>query len=304
MKNCKYQERGSYEQTKKGTYMNKMNVAVLLIALNACSLYAEANIVLDSEVLHLADGHFFNADTIEYMRKFNRKILCILLGNLQPDGTRIGRYTLGGIKHNVRDLVKIEKDLVLSQQASHENEAWQELQSCMEQAKADFMETSQEFLSIAMGAKSILTKLIDEFCQKANRTNSLMREWASITEGEEDILFKQKMHYFRDFYQFCIDLLNFAKSLTNSCPKAQEQFHSRVAKWAKAKEILPLILKKEKIEIENNHFLKYIKENHLDHCTLEEITQKKITSFFHEFLKKRSALSLEDNDYLDELENN
>ncbi len=186
--------------------------------------------------------------------------------------------------------MNIEQKLIKSDENQNSNQTWKQLQALIEQAKVDFLITSQEFLAVARGAKGILVKLIEEDCQKRNRMGSLMIEWAKMKEGEEGILFEKRMHHFKDFYYFCIDLLNFVQDLVNSCPKAQKQFNARVKKWAKTKKILPGILKKETHKIDEITFLKYVKEQHLDHFTIEEITKQKIKSFLYEFLTRQACM--------------
>jgi hypothetical protein len=138
------------------------------------------------------------------------------------------------------------------------------------------------------GAKNILIVLIQEDCEKRNRPESLLLEWAKTKEGHETTMFEQRINSFHDYYHFCTDLVNFLLDLIHSCPKAENQFKDRVSKWGAVKKILPILIKKAHVKTENFNeieFLKYLKERYLDKITLEEITPQTIVPLLIEYIK-------------------
>lgn len=238
------------------------------------------DIVLESPVIKIADGAFINADKIEFMRKFRRTLLTIILGEQLPDGQRKG--------HGLQDLALIEQELQEQEETPAVLAKKTELEEKLTQAKAYFIVQSHEFIQSGRGAKNIITVLIQEFCQKRNRPDSLLLDWAKTKEGHETTMFEQQITSFTDYYHFCTDLVNFLHDLTHSCPKAEAQFKDRVAKWGAVKQILPIVIKKAHVKADTFNeieFLKYLKERYLDKLNLAEITPPIIVPLLTEYIK-------------------
>ena len=252
--------------------MNKNIIFLYLCLLTGIigQIIPSNRITLESDIINIADGTFINADTIEFMRKFRRKVLCLLIGDPTPNG-RIGRYIFDKKRYNIQSLAHLEQKL------SKENNSKKikGLQAILIQAQNDFINASSEFMDHARGAKSILIVLIKEYCYKRQRPNSLLLEWAQTTEGQEAKMFKKQIINFRCYYSLCGDLLNFLADLVHSCPKAETAFAMRVAKWKKVKKILPKLIKHTKItkhSFNETAFLKHLKEKYLDKISMEMIT--------------------------------
>ena len=79
-----------------------------------------------------------------------------------------------------------------------------------------------------------------------------------------------------------IDLYNFLGDLVNSCPKAQQQFKDRVAKFHKIKTMLPSLNLNKTDEAK---FLRYI-QTHLNDFSLPQINTQAIQTLYNTF--KRS----------------
>lgn len=247
-------------------------------------------IKLESDIIKLADGAFIDADTIEFIRGFRRTLLTFLLGEELPNGKRKGLYEFSGHYYDIKSLAILEKELsALNDQKS--NSAKQALRELLVHAKADFLVKSKKFIEGGRGAKGILIVLIQEDCKKRNRPASLLLEWAKTKEGLEASMFEKQITSFELYYYFCTDLVNFLLDLTHSCPKAEQHFKDRVAKWSTVKEILPLVLKKAHLrqdQVNEAEFLKYLKERYLDHMAIDEITIHVVTPLLIEYLKHRS----------------
>jgi len=254
-------------------------------------MYGEHRVKLESSVIKIADGTFINADKIEYIRKYRRKLLDFILGELQPNSQRKGRYNLGGKFYSVEDLARIEKEI--SNSVDKKDIAIRAvLEELLTHAKADFIVQSNEFIESGRGAKNIMIVLIQEDCQKRNRSESFLLEWAKTKEGQESTAFERQIKSFGDYYHFLIDLVNFLLDLIHSCPKAEAQFKDRVEKWGAVKEILPVVLKKAHVKgdhINEIEFLKYLKERYLDSINLSEITPQIIVPLLTEYIKHTHA---------------
>lgn len=244
-------------------------------------------IKLESSVIKIADGTFINADKIEYIRKYRRKLLDFILGELLPNNQRKGKYYLLGKAYTIEELAHIEQE-VRNSSLTKDIAIKAALEEVLTRAKADFIVQSNEFIENGRGAKNIMIVLIQEDCQKRNRSDSFLLDWAKTKEGQESTTFERHIKSFNDYYYFLTDLVNFLFDLMHSCPKAEAQFKDRVAKWSAAKEILPTVLKKAHAKgdhVNEVEFLKYLKERYLDSLTLVEITPQVIAPLLTEYIK-------------------
>lgn len=265
--------------------MNKRMFFLPLVA--SALLFGEPKIKLESSVIKIADGTFINADKIEYTRKFCGKLLGFILGEMMPNNQRKGKYYVFGKNCSIEDLARIEMEIG-DQMNEKTMKIHSTLQEVLTRAKADFIVQSAEFIESGRGAKNIMTVLIQEYCQKSNRQESFLLEWAKTKEGQESTMFERQIKNFNDYYHFLSDLVNFLRVLSYSCPKAETQFKDRVAKWGAVKEILPSVLKKAHVRgdhINEIEFLKYLKERYLDSLTLGEITPQIIAPLLAEYIK-------------------
>lgn len=258
------------------------------LLINVLVLYsAERGITLESSVIKLADGTFINADKVEFIRKFRGTLLKFILGDLLPNNQRKGKYSFGGKWHTIESLARIEQEISNLTDQKHV-EMRLNLQALLTHAKADFIVQSNEFIESGRGAKNIMIVLIQEDCQKRNRNNSLLLEWAQTKEGQESTMFERQVKSFGDYYHFLTDLINFLMDLVHSCPKAEQQFKDRVAKWSAIKEILPVVFKKAHVRSEHVNeieFLKYLKERYFDSLAMDEIVPQVIVPLLLEYVK-------------------
>lgn len=263
----------------------------LIICLQAHTLLPNI-ITLESEIIKMADGSFIDANRIEFIRKFRRKLITLLLGQELPNGKRLGQYKLDGKIHTICSLTHMEQNLATIQDRKELLRVKQALGELLTQAKADFIVMSKEFMDSGRGSKNIVIKLIEEECQKRNRPNSILLEWAKTKEGQESTMFEQRVTSFVLYCSLCTDLVNFLFDLLHSCPKAEAQFRERVAKWSAVKNILHTVLKKAHIKpdhINETEFLRYLKERYLDHITIDEIDPHVILPLLTEFIKHQTT---------------
>jgi hypothetical protein len=246
----------------------------MALLLFASTLRSKEAVILESPVLKLVDGTFFNADTIEQMRNFQRLILALILGDQTPDGSRVGRYEYKGKKYGIHALALIEQQMNQSSSAESPEmvEDAQQLLVTLQEAKNDFIKLSEEFKSMAQGAKQTMVKLIEESCSKHGRLDSVFLILVRAKDDNETTTFDMHVVSLTLLESVCIDLLNFLNDLINSCPKANMQFKLRLEKWAKIKGILPEAMQTIATTYQDTiqtAFLGYIKTVHLDKLTLE-----------------------------------
>jgi hypothetical protein len=254
-------------------------------------MHGEQRVWLESSVIKIADGTFINANEVEFIRMFSRKLLGLLIGEQLPNKQRKGKYFLFGKWYAVDALARIEQE-VKNSFTKKDFETKLALEELLTYAKADFIIQSGEFIENGRGAKSIMTVLIQESCQKRNRSESLLLEWAKTKEGQESTMFDRQVKSFSDYSGFLTDLVNFLSDLIYSCPKADVQFKARVAKWKAVKNLLPIVLKKAHVkgeQINEIEFLKYLKERYLDSIIIDEITPQVIVPLLTEYIKHTHA---------------
>lgn len=276
----------NFDFHRKGYFMTQKSLFLGTMFIVFMNQMTAQTIILKSDVIKIADGTFIDANTIEFMRKFRRKILDIVLGETSTDGKRIGQYTVEGKGHGIQYLALYEQGLL--RKYNKNKKKLKQLQLLLVTAKIDFVIISEEFMHSARGAKGILITLIQEDCQKRKHPNSLLLEWAQTGEGQETAMFNQRITNFIQYYSLCRDLLNFLSDLIASCPKAEKQFKERVDKWSKVKVMLPEIIKQLDIPhdtIYENKFLRHLKENHLDSFTIQNITSNTIQKLLIEYIK-------------------
>jgi hypothetical protein len=85
-----------------------------------------------------------------------------------------------------------------------------------------FINFTKPLLGEAEIARQTNMHLIEEWCFKSNRTDSLLLHWGKIDEKEA--LEKASA---QEFYSFCVDLKSFLHDLMFNCPKARELFKQR-----------------------------------------------------------------------------
>ncbi len=274
--------------------MKKRIVTAALTGFIACSSIhatpsnASGKVILDSKMLAIVDGSIIDADTIEMIRKFQRKIIELLIGDLQNDGKRIGHYQFQAKNYGIHELVTKEIEYQPKRNGNPVNpKPQEELAQLLEQAKDDFIITSDEFRIMIAGQKPTMAMLVKDSCTKRNRLDSLLLKWSELSEDEEIPVFRKNVPNFAVLKSFYLDLLNFLKDLVDNCPKAHRQFEQRVKKFKKVKELIPEVLTSfHNTDMENqvDEFLKYVKSEHLDTLSLETIDQHKVRSLITSFI--------------------
>lgn len=137
------------------------------------------------------------------------------------DKGRVGLVWFNGNYHTVKDLHAYEK-------TDKDNP---DLRAALTRACFCFEKLSESYVSHIEGAKSIMIKLIDQWCTLRNRPQSKMRDWAKIDRTEADSLYKN-MTTFEIFDIFLDDLLLFLKDFMHNCPKSLHAYKEQLKQQA------------------------------------------------------------------------
>lgn len=100
----------------------------------------------------------------------------------------------------------------------------QELAPVFIKVKEDVLKVLAPFSKKIKGAKKFLYKLVEEFCQKRQKPQSFLLNWATIADGQEFVIFNKTMTNCNMLDSFSTDLTMFLKDVIDSCPKGWQQF--------------------------------------------------------------------------------
>jgi len=202
-------------------------------------------VTLTSRFLQIIDGAFLTGEVVGITLQVRKKLIEMGLGKRLSDGSHQGTYIIEDSNHCIQELADIEKKILEAQELlnkklqsniseTEKDKIVQELQNIEEEitrlnsvlniAKKDFQDAVCVFISQARTVKEPVIMLIDEFCEKANRPDSLLLDWARLNNDDEEESFNQQVKNFRVFYTFINDLANFLEAMVRGCPKAQLQF--------------------------------------------------------------------------------
>ncbi len=248
-------------------------LALLSMQSNATDTYRVLK--LESSILATVDGHVIgiDGDTLALIKQYDAGLLNLLIGKRDQTGQRIGMYEFEGAQRTVQELTKIEAE-------RGQNE---ELFRLCQQIRKDFEKMSEIFRAVARGAKPFMGILIGESCERRGRLHSILYIWAKTDVSREDDLFDEYIKEIKDMDIFLTDLHNFLGDLVHSCPKALRQFHEKIAKFNKIKNIVPSLGIAKDLQI---LFLKQINKA-LSTLSLEQITLESVRKLFNEFKNKQ-----------------
>ncbi len=165
--------------------------------------------------IHSLDGVTYMIDgvAIHDILIVIKKIQNMLIGQ-KTNNSASGNYEFLGKKLSIEQLMDAEVNF-----SEHP-----ELEQALHTAKHDFIETTKSFMSGIEPAKRLILDLIEEFCERRSRHDSLILSWSNAKHGNEAEIFNKNVTSFKQFGIFLNDLTLFLKDLIHSCPKACKQY--------------------------------------------------------------------------------
>jgi hypothetical protein len=181
--------------------------------------------------------------------------------------------------HNLFDLAIKEKNNTISMIEKSE----------FESLVIEFVEFSAPFLDTINPVKKAIAPLVEESCEKRNRTNSILNIWISSEDGQEEVLFRKYISTYRALGELCMDLLNFTEDLLSSCPHAIKSYNDFFDRVNILEPIINALLIAETIQIPLNstlyrELIRYVAERYNED---ETITMEKTTRLLHAFNNKK-----------------
>lgn len=228
------------------------------------------SIVLESEILHFIDGTVVTLDSVRTIKQYQKQIKHFLNKH-----------------HTLNDLEQILFDLAVKEKNNTLTDSEKDALSIF---ISDFVSFSEPFIANLNPAKGGIAPLIEESCQKRNRSTSLLLIWIKTEDGTEKEMFKAHISTYKALGEFCMDLLNFTDDLLNSCPKAMKSYHDFSNLLSKIEPLVDALLILDKIEITYHDasycdLIRYI----ANHCTTnEQVTTEKITKLYNTYNIKKN----------------
>lgn len=181
-------------------------------------------ITLTSEVLKFIDGKKFGIDgealvILVRVRIDLRKRLL---------GAGITEYEHKCCVYN--DTFCTIKDMAILEQKLRESgvlngETYMAMGASLSAAKRALLEeVAIPLLDKLRRGKKHTVLLIQESCEKHNRTNSVLLEWAKTDDEHEIEVFMNKLDSFKTLGLFCLDIIHLIGDIIHSCPIAYQQF--------------------------------------------------------------------------------
>lgn len=168
-----------------------------------------------------------DGEAIRQILLVRAKIKEMLLGHLDKvTKKRAGKYLYNGTKYSIDGLVSIEEQLIKDDNTKQLNA----IHKCLEDAKREFLDTTEEFIERISWTKSLVIDLIEKSFKARKITKSLCFEWINTPVGKETEVFAKHVKTVREFDTFLNHVNSFLGDLIYSCPKAFEQFKHKYGK--------------------------------------------------------------------------
>jgi len=227
-------------------------------------------VTLESDVLQFIDGTILTWDAVATTKKYQHR-LRHFINTKRPVGTA---------ELNIWDLGVMEKKGLLTDVE----------RAVFEAIIQEFGTFSEPFLETLNPVKQGLAPVMQEFCIKRNRQQSLLLVWLDTVVGTEEAMFRIHIKTYRALAELCVDLLNFSEDLLSSCPKAIHAYHAFFDRVKKIEPFIDALLVADRIVISHSgvlyhELLKYVAEHYL---VDETITAEKTAQLYHAYnIKKR-----------------
>ncbi len=108
-----------------------------------------------------------------------------------------------------------------------------DIHDTLNMVKQDFNETVTHFMQQLI-VKTVICDAIDEWCEKSNRNNSLLKIWATTNKEEFDVVY-HSITSAASLNLFLTDLKDFLTDVIHSCPRAWNDFLEHKEEYATLK---------------------------------------------------------------------
>ena len=199
-----------------------------LLTLILCSSFAcakspnQETVTLTSEILKIVDGTIIDGKDIVQLIRIRIDLRKRLLGAGLSEN-ELKNCVYNGNHYTVKEMAVIEQKL--REKGALQGDTYLAMGNSLSVAKRAFLEDiALPILDSLRRAKKYTILLIQESCEKHNRNNSVLLEWAKTDDEHEIEVFLNKVDSFKTLGLFCLDLIHLIGDIIHSCPAAYHQF--------------------------------------------------------------------------------
>ena len=174
----------------------------------------------------LIDGKSFgiNANTFFLIVKSRHEVRKRLVGVFLADKTKVGFYVFEGKKCFLPELVDLESELELKEDAASKAKLV-ELYKLLNWAKEDFINFTSEYMDSAKGMKGALLGIMKEFHEKSGLGEFFLLDWVKIPDGGEMESVRKNVVTFGNLQTLLTEMAGFLEAMARSCPKGEALFN-------------------------------------------------------------------------------
>ncbi|HEX2977602.1 MAG TPA: hypothetical protein VHO47_00560 [Candidatus Babeliales bacterium] len=209
---------------KKNLSKKKLALSLLIIVLNG-PLVANSK-PLQHRALAMVDGlpHPIGVDwkTVDEMVHTIKEVLKGQFGVRQRNSKdRMGIFTFRNSLYSIQGLATLERSAL----ETNDRELLNDLENHLVIFRTSFIEIMRPMLTRLQGLpQRTAHELMKEWADLHNRHDSIIFEWCKHRAGSEEELFHNLIASFKNFDQFCSDVVSFLDDLIKSCPIGYQQY--------------------------------------------------------------------------------
>lgn len=191
-------------------------------------------IKLTSDVLSFIDGKKFgiDRDTIVILCRVRIDLRKRLLGAGLVENEQKSCFYKGS-SFTIKEMSILEQKL--RESGELQGDTYLAMGASLSAAKRALLEEiAIPLLDKLRRGKKHTVLLIQESCEKHNRTNSVLLEWAKTDEEHEIENFMNKLDSFKTLGLFCLDIIHLIGDIIHSCPIAYQQFEEMKQNYQKS----------------------------------------------------------------------
>jgi len=206
------------------TFVCALSFFVIPQTITAVAAKNSEPIRLTSDILKFIDGKKFgiDGDTIVVLCRVRIELRKRLLGAGLAEGEcKCCFYE--GKDYTVKEMAVLEQ--TMRKNGLMQGDAYMAMSTSLSIAKRAFLdEIAIPVLDRLRKGKKHTLFLIQESCEKHNRLDSILLDWAKTDEEHEIEVFLNRMDSFKSLGLFCFDLIHLIGDIIHSCPIAYQQF--------------------------------------------------------------------------------
>lgn len=200
---------------------------VCLLSLAVTSQVSAKNpevVTLTNNVIKIADGTIINEYDILEMMRAQIDVRKLLLGAGLAENEHKACFYEGSY-YTIKEMAVLEQNM--RKNGLMQGDAYVAMGTSLSATKRYFIdEIAKPLLDKLRKGKKFTVLLIQESCEKHNRYDSILLEWAHTDDEHEIEVFMNRMDSFKTLGLFCLDVIHLIRDIIHSCPIAYQRFEA------------------------------------------------------------------------------